>query len=335
MERRNRTPIGKAQRLRILSVGAIALATALHPAPSDGMRPRLPDLLTKDGPVKWAGSIREEIQGGVDILLTGMPMTGAEIQLAYDARGVHLLHIATAVTAIVPCYNLSGLQAPLNFSARVLARIFLGKITKWNDPAIAALNRSAHLPAAGIVLIGHAGEDGSTYAWTDFLSQTDAGWRQSIGRVRSLAAQPAPWRGRNPEDVAAAVERVPNSIAFTELWAAKGRHLQIGRVRNRSGNFIEASPASMSAAAGSAAGSMLNDFRTSIADTGGAADYPISSLTWIVVPDPFPNSEKRSAVTSFLKWVLTDGQNSLESAHLGRLPSQVCEREIRLVDAVR
>ncbi len=328
-------PVLNSRKACISLIYVIATVTIHHAAPLDGTRLKFPQLSTSHGPIKSGGTIKEEIEDNLDMLLTDMPMTDAEMQLVYDARGEHLLHVATAVTAVVPCYSVSGLVEPLNFSAATLAAILLGKITRWNDPAIAALNRSARLPSSGIIVIGHAIEDGSTYALTDFLSKSNAEWRQSIGRVRSLAKQPARLRGQAPEDLAVLVKQTPNSIALTELWAAKGQNLQIGRVRNRSGHYIDPSPASMTSAALSAAAEIHDDFRVSITDSKGATDYPISSFTWVVIPARFPDSEKRSVVTSFLKWVITDGQSSLESTQLGRLPSAIADREIRLIDSLR
>jgi hypothetical protein len=197
---------------RLLPFGVLALLISLDASPFDKTPPQWPQLSTSHGPIKSGGTIKEAIQGSIDLLLTDMPMTDAELQQVHDMRGVRLLHVATAVTAVVPCYNLSGLKAPLNFSADTLAAIFLGKITKWNDPAILALNPSSHLPAADIIVIGHAMEDGSTYAWTDFLSKTNTDWRRSIGRVRSLVALPALARAQTSEDLAELVKHTPNSI---------------------------------------------------------------------------------------------------------------------------
>ena len=334
MECRQRQPLLNSPKGRVSFIWVIAAMTVLHAAPFDGTRLKLPELSTSHGPIKSGGTIKEEIDAGLDMLLTDMPMTDAEMQLVYDTRGVRLLHVATAVTAVVPCYNIRGPSEPLNFSADTLAAIFLGKVTSWNEPAIVALNPSVHLPAADIIVIGHAIEDGSTYAWTDFLSKTNTEWRQSIGRVRSLK-RPAPLRGQTPEDLAMLVKRTPNSIAFTELWAAKGANLQLGRVRNRSGKYIDASPASITGAALSAAAEIHDDFRASITDSGGANDYPISSFTWVVIPARFPDSEKRSVVTSFLKWVITEGQRSLETNNLGPLPSKIAEWEIRAIESIR
>ena len=320
---------------RLLPFSLLALLTLPHASAFDETRRRPPQLSTSQGPIKSARTISEAIQGSIDLLLTDMPMTDEELQHVHETRGVRLLHIATAVTAVVPCYNLAGLEQPLNFSSDTVAAIFLGKITKWNDPSIVALNPSSHLPATDIIVIGHAMEDGSTYAWTDFLSKTNTEWQRSVGRVRLLTARPAVVYGQTKEELAKLVRQTPNSISYTELWAAKDQNLQIGRVKNRSGQSIAPSPASVTAAARTAIPEIRADLRASITDTSGPHDYPIASFTWIVIPDVYQDSEKRSAVISFLKWILTDGQNSSESMHLGRMPPSIVEQEIRLIESVR
>lgn len=320
--------------LPLLSV--TTFLAALHGSPFDKTPiPRWPQLLTSHGPLKSGGTIRDAIAGNIDFLLTDMPMTDAELQLVYDTRGLRLIHIATAVTAVVPCYNVTGLQHPLRFSSETLAAIFLGKIRKWNDPAVTALNPMSHLPDADIILIGHGTDDGSTYALSDFLSKTDVQWRRSVGKVRSFALQAAMSRGQTPEEIAALVNRTPNSITYTELWAAKSQGLEIGSVRNRCGRYLQGSPSSAAAAAQAASPRVGDDFRTSITDMNGIDDYPIASFTWVVVPDRFPDSEKRTVLTSFLKWVLTEGQNSTEAMEFGRLPAEVATREIKTVDSLK
>jgi phosphate transport system substrate-binding protein len=315
-------------------IGVLLLAGSMLASPFDKTPPQWPQLSTSHGPIRSGGTIKEAIQGSIDFLLTDMPMTDAELQQVRETRGVRLVHIAAAVTAVVPCYNVTGLHAPLNFSSDVLAAIFLGKIRKWNDPLILALNPSSHLPAADIIVIGHAMEDGSTLALTDFLSKTNADWQRSVGRVRSFGALTALARGQSAEDLVELVKQTPNSISYTELWAAKGQDIQIGRVKNRSGNCIDPSPASVTAAALTASPEIRDDFRASITDTKGPHDYPIASFTWIVIPNNFGDSEKRAVVISFLKWVLTEGQDAPESMHLGRLPRSVADGEIRLIDSL-
>ena len=301
----------------------------------DKTQPPWPQLSTSHGPIRPAETIKDAINGHADFLVTDMPLTDAELQHARDARGVRLLHIATAVTAVVPCYNVAGVSMALNFDSDLLAAVFLERITKWNDPAIVALNPTAHLPPSDILIIGHAVEDGSTYAWTDFLTKTSAEWKRRVGRVRSLMGQPVLAGGQSAEDIARIVKATPNSIAYSEMWAAKSQNLQIGRVRNRSGRYIEASPASVGAAAQAAVPAIRDDFRTSITDTTGPNNYPIASFTWIVIPDNFRDAEKVSVVTGFLKWVLTEGQGSTDVMHLVRLPRSIAVREIHLLQSVR
>jgi phosphate transport system substrate-binding protein len=197
------------------------------------------------------------------------------------------------------------------------------------------LNPSAHLPADDIIVVGHAGEDGSTYVWTDFLSKTNTDWQRSVGRVRSLVTSPALARAQTAQALAELIKHTPNSITYTELSATKGLNVQIGRVKNRSGNCIEPSSASVAAAALTASPEIRDDFRASITDTSGPRDYPIASFTWIVIPDKFGDSAKQSRVISLLKWVLTDGQSSPDSMSLGRLPRSVAEREIRLIESLQ
>lgn len=297
--------------------------------------PWRPSLPTQRGPLKSGGAIDEEIKGSIDVLFTDMPLTDSELDRARQVRGSRLLHFATGVTAVVPSYNVAGLQEPLRFSSEILAAIFLGTITQWNDPAIVAMNPGAPLPAEQIRVIGHAKADGSTYTWTDFLAKTNADWRQLVGRVRSLARFPAFARGETESDLAKLVKQTPNSITYTEFWASEKFDIPIGRVRNKSGHDIEPSADSIAAAALTASPTIQDDFRESITDASGPGDYPIASFTWIVIPDKFSDSEKRSAVTSLMKWILTQGQDSAHGAGMARLPADIAKREIQIIESVR
>ncbi len=319
---------------RFTRTGLLLFAGTLLAAPFDKTTPPWPQLSTSRGPIKSGGKIKEAVQGSIDMLLTDMPMTDGELQQVRERRGVRLLHIATAVTGVVPCYNLAGLEVPLNFSSDILAGIFRGEICKWNDPAILALNSSVHLPHTDIVIIGHAMEDGSTYAFTDFLSKTNENWRLSIGRVRSIIGVHPRLLAEHSEDIAELVKRTPNSVSFTEAWAAKQRSLQIARVRNHSGRFVDATPASLVAAAETASSRIRDDFRTSITDMVGIGDYPIASFTWVVIPETYGDSEKSAVVLAFLKWVLTEGQGATESMNLAPLPRVIAEREINAIDSL-
>lgn len=293
----------------------------------------LPRVPSSRGPFNSGGTLKQEIEGSTDLVLTDIPITDAERGQALVTRGVRLLQIATAVTAVVPCYHLESIRNPLNFSSQTLASILLGKITKWNDRAIQTLNPAVHLPATDILVIGHLTEDGSTYTWTDFLSKTSANWQRSIGRVRSLPTLPVVARGGTPEEIARLIKSTPNSISYIELWAAKGEGIQIGRARNASGRFIDPSPASASAAAVTASSQIGDDFSASITNMRGPNDYPIASFTWAIIPNTFGDRKRQLAITSFLKWALTQGQDSLEALNFGRLPRVIAQREVQLLDS--
>lgn len=209
-----RTPPSRGRSLfKILVIGLAISGMAGLVVGFDTPKAQWPKLFTNQGePVKVAESIQESIRGSVDLLVTGIPMTDGELRQVYKVRGVRLLHIATAVTAAVPCFHIDGIDRPLNFSAETLSGIFLGNITNWNDPALAAQNPDVKLPSAGIVVIGHAGEDGSTYAWSDFLSNANREWRESVGNVRTLSKPSVPVRGKSEDDVAVLVWQTPNSF---------------------------------------------------------------------------------------------------------------------------
>lgn len=321
-------------RIAPLCFGMAGLAGTI--AGFDTPKNQWPQLFTSHGqPLNITGSIQEAIQGAIDFLITGIPMDDDELRQVYKARGVNLIHVATAITAAVPCYNVKGIDAPLSFSADALSGIFLGRIRKWNDPALTALNPGIKLPDAEIIVIGHMGEDGSTYAWNDFLSKTNREWRNTIGNARALLKPAALARGESEDEVAVLVGRTPNSFGYVELWSAKNHKIQIGRVRNRSGRYVEPSTESLSAAAMTATPEILRDVRSSITNTSGPGDYPISILTWIVVPDAVPDSERRSLVLSFLRWILTEGQRTPASTFHGRLPHTVITRELHVIESLR
>lgn len=195
-------------------------------------RPPQPPQAARKSPIQWGETIEDEVQGSADVVLADLPLTDAEL-VRHSPQGSRLIQIATAVTAVVPAYDVAGLQEPLRFSSETLAGIFLGTITRWNDPAIAALNPAARLPAAEIRVIGHAKADGSTYTWTDFLSKTNTEWLQLTGPTRSLHGFPAFGQGETATDLAQLVKQTPNSITYLEFWATGMSNLQVGRVEEQ------------------------------------------------------------------------------------------------------
>jgi phosphate transport system substrate-binding protein len=261
--------------------------------------------------------------GAADFGGTDIPMTDKQLLTGM------VLHFPTVLGAIVPIYNVPGVVEPLKFSPKALAGIYLGTITKWNDPAISGLNPEVQLPSSNIAVIHSAGGRGSTYIWSDYLTKVSAEWRTRVGRgttVHWLVGTEA--RG-NP-NLAKMVKETPNSIGYVELAYAVQNQLPYGQVENAAGSFITADSFSIAAATKT----MPSDFRASITNPSGEMAYPISSFTWILVPENM-ESTKRNAMKDFLRWMLNDGQTYAESAGFTRLPKAIVERELKAVEEMR
>ncbi len=217
--------------------------------------------------------------------------------------------------ADVPSYNLPGVTAELKFTPQALAGIFLGKITKWNDPAIAGPNPGVKLPAEDIVVIHRSDGSGTTYIWTDYLSKVSDEWRTRVGRGTSVN-WPVGLGGKGNEGVAGLVKQTPYALGYVELIYAVQTKMSYGSVRNSAGMFVKATLESVSAAAASVAASMPEDFRVSITNPSGANAYPIASFTWLLIPARIEDPAKRAAIKDFLTWMLTAGQQLLRTAGL-------------------
>jgi phosphate transport system substrate-binding protein len=237
--------------------------------------------------------------------------------------------------AALASYNVPGVTAELNFTPEALAGIFLGKITKWNDPAIASANAGVKLPAEDIVVIHRSDGSGTSYIWTDYLSKVSPEWQMKVGKATSVN-WPVGLGGKGNEGVAALLQQTPNSIGYVELIYAIQNKIAYGRVKNAAGAFVKADLASVSAAAAAAAKNMPDDFRVSI--TNPAADkaaYPIASFTWLLIPQKFNDAAKRDVVKDFLKWMLTDGQKSTEALFYAKLPKEVVAKEMKAIATIQ
>jgi phosphate transport system substrate-binding protein len=226
----------------------------------------------------------------------------------------------------LPGYNAPGIAGYLNFTPETLAGIYLGTITKWNDPEISKANTQVSLPDHQIVVVHRQDGSGTTYIWTDYLSKVSSDWRQRVGTNISVA-WPVGIAAEGNEGVAQAVVNTPYSIGYSELTYAVRSRLMYGSVANRSGRFVRADFASVTAAAASAAGGIPADFRVSITDPPGADVYPISSFTWILLPSVISDQAKSAALVKFVEWGLADGQDYLESLAYARLPQELIVRE--------
>jgi phosphate transport system substrate-binding protein len=278
--------------------------------------------------------IRQVTEGTVDFGATDGPMTDEQLKAYQDKRGSAILHFPTVLGAVVPTYNVGGVSAALNFTPEALAGIFLGKITKWDDPAIAGANKGVNLPAQDIVVVHRSDGSGTTYVWTDYLSKVSDEWKSKVGRNTSVN-WPVGLGGKGNEGVTGLIKQTPNSIGYVELIYAVQNNIPYGSVKNSSGSFIKADLASVSAAASAAAKEMPDDFRVSITNPSGKTAYPISSFTWLLIPAKFQDNAKRDAIKGFLKWMLADGQGYAEQLSYAKLPKEVVAKEAKAINNVQ
>jgi phosphate transport system substrate-binding protein len=278
--------------------------------------------------------IKQVTEGTVDFGASDGPMNEEQLKAYQDKHGSGILHFPTVLGAVVPTYNIPGVSAELNFTPEALAGIFLGKITKWNDPAIADANKGVKLPADDIVVVHRADGSGTTYCWTDYLSKVSEEWKTKVGKGTSVN-WPAGLGGKGNEGVTGTVKNTPNSIGYVELIYAESNKIPYGNVKNAAGVFVKASLASVTAAAAGAAKEMPDDFRVSITNAPGKAVYPISTFTWLLIPEKFTDTAKRDAIKGFLKWALADGQSYAEALSYAKLPKEVVAKEVKAINKIQ
>ena len=278
--------------------------------------------------------IKQVTEGTVDFGGSDGPMNEEQMKAFQDKRSTQILHFPTVLGAAVPTYNVPGVTATLNFTPEALAGIFLGKITKWNDPAIAGANKGVNLPANDIVVVHRSDGSGTTYMWTDYLSKVSEEWKSKVSKATSVN-WPVGLGGKGSEGVTGLVKQTPNAIGYVELTYALQNNIAFGAVKNAAGNFVKADVASVSAAAAGAAKDMPADFRVSITDSPGKTAYPISSFTWLLVPAKIQDASKRDAIKGFLKWMLTDGQGYCEQLSYAKLPKEVVDKEAKAINNIQ
>jgi phosphate transport system substrate-binding protein len=276
------------------------------------------------------GGIRQLQAGTVDFGASDGPMT--DEQLAQSKFKV--LHFPTVLGADVPSYNIPGVSAELNFTQKALAGIYLGTITKWNDPAITSANPGVNLPGNDIVVVHRSDGSGTTYIFTDFLSKASDEWKNKVGKATSVN-WPVGLGGKGNEGVSGLVKQTPNSIGYIELVYAAQNGIAFGKVQNAAGKFVKADLTSVTAAAAGAAKDMPEDFRVSITNAPGAGSYPISSFTWLLIPAKIQDAAKRDAIKDFLKWMLTQGQGYNEGLTYAQLPKPVIAKELKAISQIQ
>ncbi len=278
--------------------------------------------------------IKQVTDGTVDFGASDGPMDDKQLKAYKDKHGSPLLHFPTVLGAAVPTYNIPGVTVSLNFTPDALAGIFLGRISKWNDAAIANANKGVNLPANDIVVIHRSDGSGTTYIWTDYLSKVSSDWKDKVSKGTSVN-WPIGLGGKGNEGVTGLVKQTPNSIGYVELIYAAQNKLPYGAVRNAAGEFVKADLAGVSAAAAAASKTMPDDFRVSITNAPGKGVYPISSFTWLLIPAKFSDASKRDAIKGFMTWMLGDGQNYAENLSYAKLPKEVVDRELKAISKIQ
>jgi len=288
-----------------------------------------PDVEINYQSIGSGGGIRQVLAGTVDFGASDGPMT--DEQLAQSKTKI--LHVPTVLGADVPAYNIPGVTAELKFTPEALAGIFLGKITNWNDKAIASANPDVKLPNDQIIVIHRSDGSGTTYIWTDYLSKISADWQAQAGKGTSVK-WPVGLGGKGNEGVAGMIRQMQGSIGYIELIYAVQNKIPYGVVKNAAGSFVKAGLDSVTAAAASAP-KMPADFRVSITNAPGKDAYPISSFTWLLIPAQSKDAAKGKILSDLLNWIVNDGQKMTADLAYAPLPASVAAKVKEEIKQVR
>jgi len=279
------------------------------------------------------GGIRQVTEGTVDFGASDMPMTDGQLAEAQTKGKTRILNFPTVLGADVPAYNIPGVSGDVKFTPDALAGIFLGRITKWNDKAITDVNPGVNFPDKDIIVVHRSEGSGTTFIWTDYLSKISTDWKSEVGSNASVK-WPIGLGGKGNEGVAGSIRQLPGAIGYVELIYAVQNNISYGSVKNSAGNFVKASLESVTAAAASSA-KMPADFRVSITNAPGKDAYPISSFTWLLIPEQSKDSAKGKILADFLNWMITDGQKMTAALSYAPLPDSVVQKEKEAIKQVR
>jgi phosphate transport system substrate-binding protein len=278
------------------------------------------------------GGIRQLSEGTVDFGASDSPMKDEELAKAKGA----IMHFPTVLGAVAVIYNLPGVASGLKLSGPVLADMFAGRITKWNDAKIAALNGGMKLPENDVLVVHRTDGSGTTFVFTDYLSAVSPAWASGPGRGKEVS-WPVGLGGKGNDGVAGQVKQTPGAIGYAELAYAKQNKLPFASIQNKAGSFVAPSPEGMTAAAAGVAANLPpnTDYRLSIVNADGAGAYPISSFTWILVYTQQANGEKGRKLRDFLKWALTEGEKQAAALDYAPLPETMTARLTARLDSLK
>jgi len=287
-----------------------------------------PDISINYQSLGSGAGIRQLTAGTVDFGASDMPMTDEQIK----ALKIKAYHFPTVLGAVVLTYNIAGVTADLKLTPEAIAGIYLGDVKKWNDAKIASTNPGVKLPDKDIQVVHRSDGSGTTFVFTDYLSKISPEWKSKVGANTSVS-WPLGLGGKGNEGVSGVVKQTPNSIGYVELIYAVQQKMPYADVKNASGKFVKPSFAGVTAAA--AAKDMPDDFRVSITNGVGAAVYPISSFTWLLIPSEIRNATTKKAITEFLAWMLTTGQKDAEGLSYAPLPKAVVAKEQKQIALIK
>ena len=277
------------------------------------------------------GGIRQLANQTVFFGATDGPMTSDQI----FAAGTPILHLPTVLGGVVPIYEIPGVTSELRFTGPVLAGIFLGKITKWNDPAIGNLNPGANLPNTDITVVHRSDGSGTSYIWCDYLAKVSPEYKKNVG-VATSVNWPAGVGAKGNEGVAGLVKQTPGALGYVELIYALQNKISYGSVQNQAGEFIRASTETVTNAAGAATGkAMPADFRVSITNAPGKNVYPVASFTWLLFYENPKDKQHARTMVDFMKWALTEGQKFAPELGYAPLPAPVVQMELQALKRIK
>jgi phosphate transport system substrate-binding protein len=310
-------------------------AGATFPAPLylkwlESFQQRYPKAHITYSPVGSEAGLQLLADGKVDFAASDMPLSHERLSESKTS----LLHFATVIGAVVPIYNLKGVNQNLDFTPDILAGIFLGKIKNWNDPRIRDSNGKRAFPNSDIVTIHRSDGSGTSFVWTDYLSKVSPEWKTAVG-AGTVVKWPVGVGAQGNEAVAARVQQTPNSIGYVELVYALRHQLTVGAVRNAAGEFVQADLQSVTAAGKGAAAEMTPDFRVSITNAPEKYAYPIATFTWWLLPGDLGGTEKKAVLFDLLQWMLTSGQKQCSALGYAPLPREIANRELQFLTTLK
>jgi phosphate transport system substrate-binding protein len=273
------------------------------------------------------GGIKQVIEGTVDFGATDAAMSEEQLAQVKEKQQSDVLHIPTVMGAVVVTFNIPGITKDLNLTPDAVAGIFLGDIKNWNDPRITSVNKDVKLPDLPIVVAHRSDGSGTTNIFTDYLTKANADWAKKVGKGPSVN-WPVGLGGKGNEGVTGLIKQSEGSIGYVELAYAVKNNLPDAHIQNKSGNFVDASFESVSAAAAASTKDIPDDLRVSITNADGKDSYPISAFTWLLVYKDMKDKSKAVEIQKFLKWATTEGETYAKDLYYAPLPKAM----MKLVD---